>query len=110
MRLVGDSKARKPSLSDGFIALPGGFGTLEEFCEAVTWTQLGVHAKPCGLLNVAGFYDSLIAFFQHALGEQFLRSTHSEIVVSDSDPLRLLDRLAAWTPPNVARWLDLDET
>ena len=104
-----ERKALMAQLSDGFIALPGGFGTLEEFCEAVTWTQLGVHAKPCGLLNVAGFYDSLLAFFHHALAEQFLRPTHSEIVVADSDPIRLLDRLAAWTPPAVARWLEPDE-
>ena len=104
-----ERKALMARLSDGFIAMPGGFGTLEEFCEAVTWTQLGVHAKPCGLLNVAGFYDPLLAFFEHALHEQFLRPTHSEIVVSDSDPVRLLDRLAAWKAPNVARWLEPDE-
>src|SRR5918998_3237612 len=87
-----ERKALMAELADGFIAMPGGFGTLEEFCEAVTWTQLGVHRKPCGLLNVDGFYDALLAFFQHALAEQFLRPTHSEIVVSDSDPMRLLDR------------------
>jgi hypothetical protein len=104
-----ERKALMARLSDGFIAMPGGFGTLEEFCEAVTWTQLGVHAKPCGLLNVAGFYDPLLAFFQHALDEQFLRPTHGEIVVSDSDPVRLLDRLAAWKAPDVARWLEPDE-
>ena len=75
----------------------------------MTWTQLGVHAKPCGLLNVAGFYDSLLAFFQHALAEQFLRPTHSEIVVSETDPVRLLDRIAAWRPPSVAKWLEPDE-
>jgi uncharacterized protein (TIGR00730 family) len=105
-----ERKALMARLSDAFIALPGGFGTLEEFCEAVTWTQLGVHAKPCGLLNVDGFYDALLAFFSHALGEQFLRPTHSEIVVSDADPLTLIDRLQAWTPPAVARWVAADET
>jgi uncharacterized protein (TIGR00730 family) len=104
-----ERKALMARLSDAFIALPGGFGTLEEFCEAVTWTQLGVHAKPCGLLNVDGFYDALLAFFSHALGEQFLRPTHSEIVVSDADPLTLIDRLQAWTPPAVARWVAADE-
>ena len=62
-----ERKALMAELSDGFIALPGGFGTLEEFCEAVTWTQLGLHAKPCGLLNVNGFYDGLLQFFEHAL-------------------------------------------
>ena len=100
-----ERKALMASLSDAFIALPGGFGTLEEYCEAVTWTQLGVHAKPCGLLNVAGFYDSLLAFFAHALAEQFLRPTHSDIVVAEDDPGRLLDRLAAWNPPSVTRWI-----
>jgi hypothetical protein len=105
-----ERKALMASLSDAFIALPGGFGTLEEFCEAVTWTQLGVHAKPCGLLNVDGFYDTLLAFFSHALAEQFLRPTHGEIVVAEADPLRLIDRLEAWTPPNVARWVAPRET
>ena len=105
-----ERKALMARLSDAFIAMPGGFGTLEEFCEAVTWTQLGVHAKPCGLLNVAGFYDALLAFFDHALGEQFLRPTHSEIVVADPDPVALVERLLKWTPPTVARWVAADET
>ena len=100
-----ERKALMARLSDGFIALPGGFGTLEEFCEAVTWTQLGVHAKPCGLLNVAGFYDGLLAFLEHARAEEFLRPTHGEIVVADADPATLLDRLAAWRAPVVTRWL-----
>lgn len=104
-----DRKALMGDLCDGFMALPGGFGTLEEFCEAVTWTQLGLHAKPCGLLNVDGFYDPLLAFLEHALAEQFLRPTHMEIIVSDRDPLNLVDRLVSWTPPNVARWLEPGE-
>jgi len=105
-----ERKALMARLSDAFIAMPGGFGTLEEFCEAVTWTQLGVHSKPCGLLNVAGFYDALLSFFSHALGEQFLRPTHSEIVVADADPATLVDRLLSWAPPSVARWVSPDET
>src|SRR5215208_1898390 len=100
-----ERKALMAQLADGFIALPGGFGTLEEFCEAVTWTQLGVHTKPCGLLNVSGFYDGLIAFLEHALDEQFLRPTHREIVVSDADPVALLGRLLAWQPPAVEKWI-----
>ena len=104
-----ERKALMAELADGFIAMPGGFGTLEEFCEAVTWTQLGVHRKPCGLLNVDGFYDALLAFLAHALEEQFLRPTHSEIVIADADPLRLLDRLCAWRSPPVTRWLTPDE-
>ena len=110
VRSMHERKALMAELSSGFIALPGGFGTLEEFCEAVTWTQLGVHAKPCGLLNVDGFYDALLAFFEHALTQQFLRPTHSQIVVADADPLRLLGRLEAWTAPEVARWVARDET
>jgi uncharacterized protein (TIGR00730 family) len=105
-----ERKALMSSLSDGFIALPGGFGTLEEFCEAVTWTQLGVHAKPCGLLNVAGFYDGLLAFLEHALHEEFLRATHREIVVSDTDPSALIDRLVAWQPPLIPKWIERTET
>jgi uncharacterized protein (TIGR00730 family) len=105
-----ERKAMMAELADGFIAMPGGFGTLEEFCEAVTWTQLGVHVKPCGLLNVDGFYDALLAFLAHALEEQFLRPTHSEIVIAERDPVLLLDRLCSWRPPTVTRWLAADET
>jgi uncharacterized protein (TIGR00730 family) len=104
-----ERKALMADLSDGFIALPGGFGTLEEFCEAVTWTQLGLHAKPCGLLNVDGFYDALLAFLAHARDEEFLRPTHHQIIVADEDPVRLLDRLAAWQPPDVPRWITSDQ-
>ena len=104
-----ERKALMASLADGFIALPGGFGTLEEFAEAVTWTQLGLQAKPCGLLNVAGFYDGLLAFLAHARDEEFLRPTHGEIVVSDPDPATLLERLLVWQPPAVTRWLSPGE-
>ncbi|MGQ0734628.1 MAG: TIGR00730 family Rossman fold protein [Acidobacteriota bacterium] len=100
-----ERKALMADLSDGFIALPGGFGTLEEFCEAVTWTQLGVHAKACGLLNVDGFYDALLAFFERALDEEFLRPTHREIVVADANPTTLIDRVLSWQPPAVTRWV-----
>ena len=104
-----ERKALMADLADGFIALPGGFGTLEEFCEAVTWTQLGVHAKPCGLLNVDGFYDGLLAFFEHALGEEFLKPTHRQIIVAHSDAAPLIDRLTAWTPPEVTKWIEKSE-
>jgi uncharacterized protein (TIGR00730 family) len=104
-----DRKALMASLADGFIALPGGFGTLEEFAEAVTWTQLGLQAKPCGLLNVAGFYDGLLTFLAHARSEEFLRPTHGEIVVADADPVSLLERLLVWQPPAVTQWLRVGE-
>jgi uncharacterized protein (TIGR00730 family) len=104
-----ERKAMMAALADAFIALPGGFGTLEEFAEAVTWTQLGLHAKPCGLLNVAGYYDGLLAFLAHALEEEFLRPTHREIVVAEAEPAALVDRLAAWSPPAVTRWISAGE-
>jgi uncharacterized protein (TIGR00730 family) len=104
-----ERKALMASLADGFIALPGGFGTLEEFAEAVTWTQLGLQAKPCGLLNVAGFYDGLLAFLAHARYEEFLRPSHGEIVVADAEPAALLDRLLSWRAPAVTRWLSPGE-
>ena len=88
-----ERKALMASLSDGFVALPGGFGTLEEFCEAVTWTQLGVHAKPCGLLNVAGYYDALLALFDHAVAERFLRPENRALVLDGRDPEPLIEAL-----------------
>jgi uncharacterized protein (TIGR00730 family) len=103
-------KALMAELSDGFIALPGGFGTLEEFCEVVTWTQLGIHLKPCGLLNVEGFYDGLLAFLAHALREEFLRPTHFEIVVTSSEPDDLISRVLNWRPPDVTRWVSQRES
>jgi uncharacterized protein (TIGR00730 family) len=88
-----ERKALMASLSDAFIALPGGFGTFEEFCEVVTWTQLGLHGKPCGLLNVAGYYDGLIALFERAVADGFIRPENRGIVVTESDPRALIERL-----------------
>ena len=88
-----ERKALMASLSDAFIALPGGFGTFEEFCEVVTWTQLGLHRKPCGLLNTAGYYDPLVALFDRAVADGFIGSENRQIVVADSDPGALIDRL-----------------
>jgi hypothetical protein len=105
-----ERKALMAELSDAFIALPGGYGTLEEFCEVVTWSQLGLHAKPCGLLNVKGYYDPLITLLDHAVTEQFLRPEHRELVLVDQDPERLLERLARYQPPRLDKWLDRDET
>jgi uncharacterized protein (TIGR00730 family) len=85
-------------LSDGFLTIPGGVGTMDELWEAVSWAQLGYHAKPVGLLNVAGFYDQLIAFNQHMIDVGFVRDQHKGILVSDDDLHRLLDRLARYTP------------
>ena len=88
-----ERKALMASLSDAFIALPGGFGTFEEFFEVVTWTQLGLHRKPCGLLNVAGYYDPLVALFDRAVSDGFIRAENRGIVVTESDPEALIHRL-----------------
>ena len=88
-----ERKALMASLSDAFIALPGGFGTFEEFFEVVTWTQLGLHRKPCGLLNVAGYYDPLVALFDRAVSDGFIRAENRGIVVTESDPEVLIHRL-----------------
>jgi hypothetical protein len=105
-----ERKALMAELADGFVALPGGFGTLEEFCEVVTWTQLGIHRKACGLLNVDGYYDGLLAFLAHSLREEFLRPTHFEIVVASSDAQDLVDRVLTWQPPAVTKWIDKSES
>ncbi len=89
-----ERKALMARLSDAFIALPGGFGTFEEFCEVVTWTQLGLHRKPCGLLNVAGYYDPLVGLFDRAVADGFIRPENRQIVVADADPEVLIQRLA----------------
>ena len=98
-------KARMAELADGFIALPGGFGTFEEFCEILTWGQLGFHVKPMGLLNVAGFYDPLLALFDHAVHEGFLRPQNRAMALTDTDSGRLLDAMAAYRPEPVSKWL-----
>jgi uncharacterized protein (TIGR00730 family) len=99
-----ERKAMMAGLADAFIAMPGGFGTFEEFCEVVTWTQLGVHRKACGLLNVGGFYDPLIALFDRAVAEGFVKPENRPIVVAHANPAALLDELAK--PPALpdARW------
>jgi uncharacterized protein (TIGR00730 family) len=91
-------KALMNDLSDAFIALPGGFGTLEEFFEILTWSQLGIHGKPSGLLNVSGYYDSLLAMLDHAVGERFLRPAHRELVIADIDADALVQRLVSSSP------------
>jgi len=98
-------KARMAELADGFIAMPGGFGTFEEFCEVLTWSQLGFHAKPCGLLNVAGYYAPLLTLFDTAVNEGFLRIENRHMVHAAEDPAALLAAMAAWQPENVEKWL-----
>ena len=98
-------KARMFELADGFVALPGGFGTFEEFCEILTWGQLGFHVKPMGLLNVNGFYDPLLAMFDKAVEEGFLRAQNRAMALADSDIERLLEAMTTYRPEAVSKWL-----
>jgi uncharacterized protein (TIGR00730 family) len=97
-------------LADGFLAIPGGAGTLEEFFEVWTWAQLGIHRKPCGLLNVHGYFDGLLTFLDHAVSERFLRLEHRAMVLVDDNGERLLERFIAYRAPDVAKWIDRTET
>jgi uncharacterized protein (TIGR00730 family) len=105
-----DRKARMADLADAFVAMPGGYGTFEEFCEMLTWTQLGIQAKPCGLLNVNGYYDPLLALFDRATDEHFLKSKNRALVLTDTTAAGLLDQLAAWMPVPTEKWLDREQT
>jgi uncharacterized protein (TIGR00730 family) len=103
-------KAMMADLADAFIAMPGGVGTFEEFFEAITWTQLGLHRKPCGLLNVDGFYTPLAVFIDQAVSEGFIKPIHRTAIIVDSDPARLLDSLATIDLPDVPKWIRREET
>lgn len=92
-------KAKMASLVDAFVALPGGIGTLEELLEVATWSKLGIHAKPCGVLNVGGYYDPLAAMLDRAVAERFMTPEDRAILAFDADTQRLIDRLREWTPP-----------
>jgi uncharacterized protein (TIGR00730 family) len=92
-------KSQMADMSDGFIALPGGIGTLEGFFEILTWGQLGIHAKPSGILNVAGYFDGLTGFLDHAVREGFLTQMHRDAIIVESDARRLLQRMRAYSPP-----------
>jgi uncharacterized protein (TIGR00730 family) len=101
-----DRKALMAELADGFVALPGGIGTLEEFFEIWTWAQLGMHDKPCGLLNVAGYFDPLLEFLDRAVAEKFVREVHRKMVIVESDPAALLARFESDEPPRVVKWIN----
>lgn len=101
-----ERKALMSEMSDAFVAMPGGFGTLEEIIETVTWGQLGFHDKPAGLLNVAGYYDRLGEYLQHAEKEGFLKSAHRGMLLWGQTPAELLDRFEGYSPPRVAKWRD----
>ena len=112
LRIVASMHERKAVMADlshGFVALPGGWGTLEEFFEVLTWAQLGLHEKPCGLLNTSGYFDGLLAFLRHAVGEGFVRRENDRMLIVDETPERLLDAMDAWRPAHVRKWIAHDE-
>ncbi len=101
-----ERKQKMADLADAFLALPGGIGTMEELFEAYTWLQLGLHHKPVGLLNVAGFYDRLVEFLAHMRGERFLKPEHFENLIVEGTVERLLDRFARFNHKPVGKWID----
>jgi uncharacterized protein (TIGR00730 family) len=112
LTVVGTMHERKAAMADAagaFIMLPGGFGTLDEFFEVVSWTQLGIHDKPCGILDVAGYFAPLRTLLDTATKAGFVRPVHRDLVLTESEPGALLDRLTAWTPVTTDKWLDRSE-
>lgn len=106
VRDMHERKAMMAELSDGFIAMPGGIGTLEELFEVFTWSQLGLHEKPIGLLNVAGFYDGLLAFLRHVVAQRFLKAQQADLLVAEASPAALLDRFRSYNPQREDKLLD----
>lgn len=105
-----ERKMLMAELSDGFIALPGGIGTLEEIFEVWTWAQLGLHEKPCGLLNIAGYYDKLSAFLDHTVTEEFLKPPYRAILCVENSPAALIEQFTQYVPPAVTKWVDRTQT
>ncbi|WP_372630905.1 TIGR00730 family Rossman fold protein [Cohnella sp.] len=105
-----ERKTKMSDLADGFIALPGGPGTMEEFFEVFTWGQLGLHRKPCGILNIDRYFDLLLAFFGHMNEQQFLQDKYASMVLSDSSPTGLLDKFRAYEPPSVKTYIEEGQT
>lgn len=105
-----ERKAMMAQLADAFVALPGGLGTLEELFEVWTWAQLGIHKKPVALLNVAGYYDPMIQFIEHAVAKEFVPQDHRDVLLVGDTPAKLLDDLANYQPPVTGKWLEFDQT
>ncbi len=113
LRVVGSMHERKAlmsELSDGFIAMPGGAGTLEEFFEVWTWAQLGEHTKLCGLLNVEGYYDPMLSFLDHVATQGFLSEKHRAMILVENEPARLMEALSNYSPPDTPKWLGPADT
>lgn len=113
LRIVGSMHERKAliaDLADAFIAIPGGWGTLEEFFEVLTWAQLGFHEKPCGLLNARGYFDGLLSFIGHSIDEGFVRPEYRAMISVADQARELLDLLAGYEPPAVEKWIDREST
>ena len=104
-----ERKAMMADLADGFIALPGGWGTLEEIFEILTWAQLGFHDKPCGLLNIEGYYDGLIDFLENSFEQQFVSELYRPMLMRALEPTTLLDQFATYRAPKVRKWMAEDE-
>ncbi len=112
LRIVGtmhERKALMADLSDGFVTLPGGFGTLEEFLEVLSWAQLSIHAKPCGLLDIENYYGPMIELFDRAVTEGFVVPDHRNLVLTERDPDLLLDLMERYTPPITKKWIEPEE-
>jgi len=105
-----ERKAKMAELSDGFISLPGGIGTIEETFEMLTWSQLGFHNKPCGIINVLGFYNKLIEFLNHTSEEKFFMDIYRRMLIVETDPSALLERFEQYNSPQVKHWIAEDET
>lgn len=103
-------KAKMAELSDAFVALPGGYGTLEELFEVVTWGQLGLHNKPLGILNTGGYYDGLLEWIDAAVAESFIKPEHRKLIIAGSEPDALFEALMRHDPPAVEKWIRADET
>jgi uncharacterized protein (TIGR00730 family) len=107
LHVVASMHARKSmmaAIADGFIAMPGGFGTIEEIIEVLTWGQLRFHDKPCGLLNVRGYFDQLLAFFDHTQAEGFLKPENRSMLLFDDDPAGLIQQFERYTAPHIDKW------
>lgn len=100
-----DRKKKMFDLSDGFIALPGGIGTIEEVFEILAWAQLGYHEKPCGILNVCGYFDNILGFLEHSVSERFLKKTHREMIMFDANPDGLLEQFESYRAPIEPKWI-----